>query len=66
MKNKYLIFKEKPYNKGKTVAVINVSDFTKPGAKKVWTLYSETYSPDKYQSSLTETNEVLEEFQIKP
>lgn len=61
-KNKYLIFREKPYNLGKTVAQINVSHLTKPQAKKLWRELDGKYSPDVYHSSLTETNDTLIEF----
>lgn len=61
-KYKYLIFREKPYNQGKTVAQINVSHLNKRDAKKKWKELDNVYSPELYHSSLTETNEQLIEF----
>lgn len=61
-KFKYLIFRHIPYNRGETVAQINVSHLTKPQAKKKWKEYDNTFPPDKYHSSLTETNEQMREF----
>ena len=62
-KNKYIIFREKPYNMGKTVAQINVSHMTKPQAKKYWSELEAKYPSDKFASSLTETNSNLPEFE---
>ena len=62
-KKKYLIFKEKPYNMGKTVAQIDVSHMTKPQANRYWKELDAKYPPNKYESSLTETNNTLIEFQ---
>lgn len=62
-KNKYLIFRERPYNMGKTVAQINVSHMTKPQAKKYWKELDAKYPPEKYASSLTETNDSFAEFE---
>jgi len=61
-KFKYLIFREKPYNKGETVAQVNVSHLNKKGIKERWDGLLELYPLDKYQSSLTECNEQMAEF----
>ena len=61
-KNKYLIFRERPYNMGKTVAQINVSHMTKTQAKKYWKELDAKYPSEKFGSSLTETNDFLREF----
>ena len=62
MKNKYLIFKERPYNIGKIVSQINVSDLSKKGINKLLDELQGKFPQEKYASSITQTNESLNEF----
>jgi len=65
-KNKYLIFREKPYNMGETVAQVNVSDLNKRGIQNKWNELESIFPKETHQSSLTECNNELREFIEKP
>lgn len=63
-KHKYLVFREKPYNTGNTVAQVDVTDLNKLGRHNKWNELEAKYPPERYVSSLTETNSSLTEFQL--
>ena len=61
-KFKYLIFREKPYNIGETMAQVNVSHLNKKDANTKWDELEKTFPPDKYAGCLTECNNEMREF----
>lgn len=61
-KYKYLIFRTKPYNRGETVAQVDVSHLNKKGINARWDELEKDFSKEKYQSSLTECNILHREF----
>jgi len=65
-KNKYLIFREKPYNMGKGVVIECVNHLNKQGINKRWDELEKIYPKEHYQSSLTTTAETLVEFKSEP
>ena len=62
-KFKYLIIREKPYNRGETVAQVNVSHLNKRAANSKWDELEKLFSPEKYTGCLTECNNEMREFQ---
>lgn len=62
VKFKYIIIKEIPYNKGITVAQVNVSALNKKESYKKWDELEKIFTRDKYQSSLTECGQEMREF----
>ena len=68
-KCKFLVFTTRPKQMmgfRHTVAQINVSDYTKPEAKKVWEQYCREYPEEFFLSHLTETNQEYREFKEDP
>jgi len=65
-KFKYLIIREKPYNRGETMAQVNVSHLNKKGANAKWDELEKTFPPDKYTGCLTECNNEMREFLNAP
>lgn len=53
-KYKYLIVREKPYNMGKTMAIVDVAHLNKKGREQKWDELDEQYPKDKYTSCFTE------------
>lgn len=62
-KFKYLIFREKPFNRGETVAVVDVSIYNKKEIKVKWDQLVQKYSIDRFQSCLSERNEQMDSFE---
>ena len=65
-KFKYLIFRETPYNRGETVAQIDVSHLNKRGVEARWSELEKIFPRDKYQSSLTTVDSEYREFINEP
>lgn len=62
-KFKYLVFKEKPYNYGVTVAQLDVTHLTKKEIKVEWDKLVKTDFPEaQFASSLTETKKEMRVF----
>lgn len=64
-KFKYLIFKNKPFNTGETVAIFNVSHLNKKGIDTRWEELQKEFTPEQYASCLTECNHRMAEYNRK-
>lgn len=61
-KFKYLIFNEIPFNRGITVAQVDVSLLNKKSINNKWTELESIFPNDKFQSSLREQGFEMREF----
>jgi len=59
----YIIVRETPYNRGKSVAVVDVSHFNKKGKNMEWDRLDSKYPKSKFTSCLTDTNEEMVTFE---
>lgn len=61
-KNKYLIFREQPYNEGITVAHVDVNHLNKKGIYAEWDRLNAIFPPERYHSCLVTTSDTFATF----